>query len=69
MQKLDHESSSLSLCEAIISMAHKLGIYVIAEGVETKTQAGLLFDYGCDYLQGYYFSKPMILREALEYIK
>ena len=69
VQKLDHESSSLSLCEAIISMAHKLGIYVIAEGVETKTQAGLLFDYGCDYLQGYYFSKPMILREALEYIK
>ena len=67
VQKLDHESSSLSLCEAIISMAHKLGVFVVAEGVETKMQADLLINYGCDYLQGYYFSKPMTLEKAITY--
>jgi EAL domain-containing protein (putative c-di-GMP-specific phosphodiesterase class I) len=40
-------------------MAHKLGIKVIAEGVETKTQNQLLKDFGCDYGQGYLYSKPV----------
>lgn len=47
------------LCEAIIVMAHKLGIKVIAEGVETQEQKDLLSDAGCDYVQGYLFSKPL----------
>jgi diguanylate cyclase (GGDEF)-like protein len=67
VQKLDDESSSVSLCEAIISMAHKLNMSVIAEGVETKAQCDLLLEYGCDYLQGYYFSRPMKLDQALVY--
>ncbi|RBP83913.1 EAL domain-containing protein [Marinomonas rhizomae] len=67
VQKLDDESSSISLCEAIISMAHKLNMSVIAEGVETEEQLDLLIEYGCDYLQGYYFSKPILLGEALTY--
>jgi EAL domain-containing protein (putative c-di-GMP-specific phosphodiesterase class I) len=40
-------------------MAHKLGIKVIAEGVETETQNQLLKDFGCDYGQGYLYSKPV----------
>lgn len=52
-------SSNLVLCEAIIMMAHKLGIKVIAEGVETKEQAELLMAVGCDYAQGYLFSRPV----------
>jgi EAL domain-containing protein (putative c-di-GMP-specific phosphodiesterase class I) len=40
-------------------MAHKLGIKVIAEGVETEGQCGLLAAMGCDYAQGYWFSKPV----------
>jgi diguanylate cyclase (GGDEF)-like protein len=68
VQKLDDESSSAaSLCEAIISMAHKLNMSVIAEGVETKAQLDLLREYGCDYLQGYYFSKPITLEQVLVY--
>jgi diguanylate cyclase (GGDEF)-like protein len=67
VQKLDDESSSVSLCEAIISMAHKLNMSVIAEGVETEKQLDLLIEYGCDYLQGYYFSKPITLDQALIY--
>jgi EAL domain-containing protein (putative c-di-GMP-specific phosphodiesterase class I) len=40
-------------------MAHKLGIKVIAEGVETKQQSDLLKEMGCDYGQGYLFSKAV----------
>ena len=45
----------MALCKAIIVMAHKLGLKVIAEGVETKTQYDLLIKAGCDYGQGYLF--------------
>ncbi len=44
---------------AIIVMAHKLGIRVVAEGVETEAQLAFLREYGCDEYQGYYFSKPL----------
>ncbi len=47
------------LCEAIIVMAHKLGLKVIAEGVETMRQRDLLFAMGCDYGQGFLFSRPL----------
>lgn len=67
VDKIDNEFSSDSLCESIISMAHKLNIAVIAEGVENQTQMDLLLKYGCDYLQGYYFSKPISLEKALTY--
>ena len=56
---LKDNSSDLALCEAIIVMAHKLGIKVIAEGVETEEQCNLLTVAGCDFAQGYYFSKPV----------
>ncbi len=46
-------------------MAHKLGIQVIAEGVETPEQRDLLFAAGCDFAQGYLFSRP-ITAEAFE---
>ena len=44
-------------------MAHKLGLKVIAEGVETKVQLDLLTAAGCDFVQGYYFSKPLPANE------
>jgi EAL domain-containing protein (putative c-di-GMP-specific phosphodiesterase class I) len=47
------------LCEAIIVMAHKLGLKVIAEGVETMQQHDLLLAMGCDYGQGFLYSKPI----------
>lgn len=56
-------SSDLVLCEAIIVMAHKLGIKVIAEGIETPAQCDLLKQAGCDYGQGYLFSKPLAAAE------
>ena len=52
-------SHDMALCEAIIMMAHKLGIMVIAEGVETREQCNLLTEAGCDFAQGFLFSKPV----------
>ncbi|MFM9835474.1 MAG: EAL domain-containing protein, partial [Methylophilaceae bacterium] len=52
-------SDDLALCEAIIVMAHKLNMKVIAEGVETQEQLDLLKLAKCDYGQGYFFSKPV----------
>jgi diguanylate cyclase (GGDEF)-like protein/PAS domain S-box-containing protein len=56
-------STDMALCEAIILMAHVLGMKVIAEGVETKEQRDLLLQAGCDYGQGYLFSKPVTAKE------
>ncbi|NHZ96969.1 EAL domain-containing protein [Massilia sp. CCM 8734] len=56
---LENDVGDLALCEAIIVMAHKLGLKVVAEGVETKVQRALLVDAGCDYAQGYVFARPM----------
>lgn len=56
---LSLHSQQLELCEAIIIMAHKLGLAVIAEGIETEEQRRLLMNIGCDYGQGYLFATPM----------
>jgi diguanylate cyclase (GGDEF)-like protein/PAS domain S-box-containing protein len=58
-RNLAPESSDMALSEAIIVMAHKLDLAVIAEGVETQEQRDLLFAAGCDYGQGYLFSRPL----------
>ncbi|MTW05520.1 EAL domain-containing protein [Pseudoduganella ginsengisoli] len=58
-RNLAPNSSDMALSDAIIVMAHKLGLRVIAEGVETPEQCDLLAQAGCDYGQGYLFAKPM----------
>lgn len=59
VRNLGVEPNDQSLCEAIIEMAHKLGLRVIAEGVETATQHQLLASAGCDYAQGFLYSHPV----------
>ncbi len=52
--------------EAIVAIAQSLELKLIAEGVETAEQAKFLDDIGCDYLQGYHFSKPKPASEFTE---
>lgn len=59
VSNLTPDSQDMILCEAMIGMAHKLGIKVIAEGIETQSQNELLNFMDCDYGQGYLFSKPI----------
>ncbi|MDC1287201.1 EAL domain-containing protein [Gammaproteobacteria bacterium] len=59
VRNLDQGQNDLALCEATIAMAHKLGIQVIAEGVETKSQDRILRGIGCDYGQGNLYSRAM----------
>lgn len=61
-------SKDLSLCEAIVVMAHKLGLQVIAEGVETEQQRDWLRAAGCDFAQGYWFSRPVSAQDLEAFV-
>ena len=58
-----------SILSYIISMSHGIGLSVVAEGVETREQLERLREIGCDYVQGYYFAKPMPGTEYEELLK
>jgi diguanylate cyclase (GGDEF)-like protein len=66
IKDIELDGDDKALTEAIIVMAHKLGIKTIAEGVETKGQLELLKTFGCDYVQGFLFSPAV---PATEFIK
>jgi EAL domain-containing protein (putative c-di-GMP-specific phosphodiesterase class I) len=57
-----------ALCEAIISMAHSLGLSVIGEGVENQEQFEFLRSRGAEIVQGYYVSKPMRYDEFKQFV-
>jgi diguanylate cyclase (GGDEF)-like protein/PAS domain S-box-containing protein len=59
VQDLSINASHRAIAETMIMMAHKLGLKVIAEGIETREQMEFLADAGCDYGQGYFFSRPV----------
>jgi len=64
-QAYKEKRSEIAL-QATIDMIKKLGMTVLAEGVETKEQAEWLMNLGCDFLQGYYYSKPVPFDAYLE---
>lgn len=60
---------SKDIISSIISMAKKLGVHTLAEGVETREQVDFLIDAGCEEIQGFYFSKPLPLHEVEEFAR
>ena len=60
VQDIETDQGSRTIVETIVVMAHKLGMKIIAEGVESLAQARLLADAGCDYGQGFFFSPPVL---------
>ena len=69
IRDLATDPSDMALTEAIIVMAHKLDLKVVAEGVETLEQKRLLQEAGCDFAQGYLFSKPLPPDEFEAFLK
>ncbi len=68
-QVLEDERGKIIL-ESIIQMAKRLHIRTVAEGIETKEQVEYLRQIGCDWIQGYYFAKPMTIQQFEEiYLK
>jgi EAL domain-containing protein (putative c-di-GMP-specific phosphodiesterase class I) len=68
VQDLEIDANDQAITEAIVVMAHRLGLKVIAEGVETEGQRALLAAVGCEYIQGYFYSKPLPAEAFLSYV-
>ncbi|MBP0020420.1 MAG: EAL domain-containing protein [Cyanobacteria bacterium SBLK] len=64
INRLDENGKNLDIVQAIISLAHNLGMETIAEGIETATQLERLRSLGCGYGQGYFFAKPLNSQQA-----
>ena len=65
VQGLDRGNSDAAICEAIIAIAHQLGLKVVAEGVETQAQFNYMRERECHSIQGFFFGAPMPLRQLL----
>lgn len=59
IEDIDKNHTDKNMVEAIINIAHNLGLEVVAEGVESEAQLAVLSEFGCEMLQGYLFSKPL----------
>lgn len=63
LRKTSHEEKSRTIMNAVINMSKNLGLTVVTEGVETIDQVNYLTEAGCDIFQGYYFSKPIPVKD------
>jgi EAL domain-containing protein (putative c-di-GMP-specific phosphodiesterase class I) len=64
-----HSDNAVRLIETIITMAHGLGMEVVAEGVETEAQLALLRERDCDFAQGYHLKRPAPLNEIAAFLE
>jgi len=60
---IPQSDDDMAITSAVIAMAHRLKMSVVAEGVETEAQRDFLIQHNCEYAQGYLFGKPMPLKE------
>lgn len=69
IDKINDSNEDVIICADIISISHKLGLTVVAEGVEEANQMKYLEANACDIIQGYYISKPISKMEAIELLR
>ncbi len=66
---LEASSDARAVVDAVVRLAHALGLRVVAEGVETSAQRDILLKLGCDELQGYFFAHPMSAEKLVEWTR
>lgn len=63
IKDIDDDGNNAEIAKTIIDLSRNLGLHVIAEGIETRSQFEQLLMHGCDEIQGFYFSKPLTAAE------
>jgi len=69
IRDLEKDQDDVELTNAIIQLGHTFGMSVVAEGVETADQMTILENFGCDEIQGYYFSKPLGEKDLMTFLE
>lgn len=62
-----NKQRSFEIIKGVLSMAKNLNIHTVAEGVETESEVAFLKDAGCDEIQGYYYAKPLCLKDFIDF--
>ncbi len=68
IRKLPADERKLAICEAVVAMAHRLGIQVIAEGIETEEEQRKVQEIDCDFAQGYLYAQPLPEGDATRWL-
>lgn len=66
---LPGDAECLGIVKSIIALGRNLGLHIVAEGVETEEQASILGNLGCDYMQGYLYSKAVRAEEIADIVR
>jgi EAL domain-containing protein (putative c-di-GMP-specific phosphodiesterase class I) len=66
---ISSDASDAAIAASVVALAHSMNLEVIAEGVETVEQLDILRGQGCDFVQGYFFSKPLSAKEFVPFFE
>jgi diguanylate cyclase (GGDEF)-like protein/PAS domain S-box-containing protein len=66
---IDMDSMQAAIATSVIELSHRLGLKVVAEGVETESQQHFLLTHGCDLIQGYWLARPLSLTASLDFLQ
>jgi EAL domain-containing protein (putative c-di-GMP-specific phosphodiesterase class I) len=69
VRDLASDPNDAAIVRTIIALGDSMGLTVIAEGVEAEAQRLFLLEHGCQYYQGYFFSKPLPIAEFLDLVR
>ncbi|WP_445464400.1 sensor domain-containing protein [Faunimonas sp. B44] len=69
IESIEEDEASRAIALAVIALGHSLGMEVVAEGVETSGQAGILSAAGCDVGQGYHYARPMPAPQVARFVR